>query len=187
MLLAFIFSLFVVNIAGCTLAEKIKCAAAAAGCGATCVCDIPACECCPVCIACVTATVADCCDCLFPSWSGCYSLVKNTTYIKPKVEVKTTTCYDTCSSISDDTTNSAICCPKNKTAKCSSSPYDEGGNECNCVDVVPKFNNASENTLCQQSCSGASCTNGYGSICCPVGSEAFCKCIFNGNPVCGCS
>lgn len=55
----------------CSTAEKIKCSALAAGCGAACVCDFPVCECCPACIACITATGADCCDCLFPGWSGC--------------------------------------------------------------------------------------------------------------------
>lgn len=55
----------------CPTTKKIKCAAAMVGCGTTCACDIPVCECCPACIACVSATVADCCDCLFPNWSGC--------------------------------------------------------------------------------------------------------------------
>lgn len=58
---------------GCTTAEKVKCVAAAAGCGTICVCDVPVCECCAACLACVVATTADCCDCLFPSWSGCYN------------------------------------------------------------------------------------------------------------------
>ena len=55
----------------CPTSKKISCAAAMVGCGITCTCDIPVCECCPACIACVTATVANCCECLFPNWSGC--------------------------------------------------------------------------------------------------------------------
>lgn len=57
----------------CTEAKRIACVSAAAGCGASCVCDIPVCECCPVCLACVVGTVSGCCDCLFPNWSGCTS------------------------------------------------------------------------------------------------------------------
>ncbi len=59
----------------CTRAEKVKCVAAAAGCGAICACDFPVCECCIPCLACITATVADCCECLFPGWSGCTDYV----------------------------------------------------------------------------------------------------------------
>ena len=64
---------------GCTSADKVKCLAAAAGCGATCVCDLPVCECCVICLSCVTATVADCCECLFPGWSGCTDAAVNQT------------------------------------------------------------------------------------------------------------
>lgn len=58
-------------LSSCPTTKKVSCAAAMVGCGTTCVCDFPACECCPLCLACVTATAADCCECLFPGWSGC--------------------------------------------------------------------------------------------------------------------
>jgi len=58
-------------LAQCSMSKKVSCVAAMTGCGGTCICDLPVCECCPVCLACVTATVADCCECLFPTWSGC--------------------------------------------------------------------------------------------------------------------
>lgn len=80
---------------GCTPADKVKCDAAAAGCGATCACDLPVCECCIPCIACVTASVADCCDCLFPGWSECGSESLNNTIIAIQTAKKlaTATCY----------------------------------------------------------------------------------------------
>ena|SRR4029079_6720358 len=66
----FLILLFTIGEA-CSTANKIKCGALAAGCGATCLCDFPVCECCPLCLACIVASGADCCECLFGGWSGC--------------------------------------------------------------------------------------------------------------------
>lgn len=66
------FFYFLANLVdSCSTKDKIKCGALAAGCGAACVCTIPACECCPLCLACIVAMGADCCECLFMGWSGC--------------------------------------------------------------------------------------------------------------------
>ena len=57
--------------ADCPAVKMTACVSAAATCGETCVCDVPACECCPLCLACVVGIAGNCCDCLFPGWSGC--------------------------------------------------------------------------------------------------------------------
>lgn len=75
LIIIFIIVLFALVSSSCPTSKKISCVAAMTGCGGTCICDIPVCECCALCLACVTATVSGCCDCLFPSWSGCTDTV----------------------------------------------------------------------------------------------------------------
>ena len=104
-LLLVLFLVLVVN--ACTSAEKVKCLAAAAGCGIVCACDFPACECCPACIACVTATVADCCNCLFPGWSGCNYKLNNLTERG-----------NACASCQCTGGAGQICCPDGQMATC---------------------------------------------------------------------
>jgi len=113
--------LLVAIVSACTTAEKVKCVAAAFGCGTLCLCDIPVCECCPACLACVTATAADCCDCLFPGWSGC-------TFRQNQTVANTAT--EACTSIKCLTGSAQICCPVGRYATCQCgerAPY------CSCV------------------------------------------------------
>ena len=70
-LVVLLFAIWFAGVQGCSTAKNTECFAAAVGCGATCLCDFPACECCIPCLACVTAAAAGCCECLFPDWSAC--------------------------------------------------------------------------------------------------------------------
>ena len=180
-LLFLFFSLFALS-QGCTIADKVKCTAAMVGCGAICICDIPACECCVPCMACVTATVADCCDCLFPGWSGCSAkLWKNMTYIKPQGEIKTPLCRDTCSMYLENDKHSSICCAKDQTAKC------DNIDKCHCTNEIPVFNNKTKIKECQEACASCMCPEGAGQICCPAGKMATCRCsAVIGQPLCAC-
>lgn len=120
----FLLSLFLIVTNACSVAEKVKCTAAAIGCGAICACDFPACECCVPCLACVTATVADCCDCLFPGWDMCknkmlMAQINNAT--------KRVGGSPSCSSLMccNGAQHISICCETNHTAqcRCGFSPY----------------------------------------------------------------
>ena len=117
--------LVILAVRSCTTAEKVKCLAAAAGCGAICVCDFPVCECCPACIACVTASVADCCDCLFPGWSGCTYENKTKVIIPPlKNSTITAMCQtiikngQACASAQCIMSSGQICCDNGHMATC---------------------------------------------------------------------
>lgn len=142
----------------CTTAEKVKCLAAATGCGLACLCDIPVCECCPACLLCVTATAADCCDCLFPGWSGCNN--NNATY--------------KCSNIRCNGIFESVCCPRNQRAICECSIHGES--ICRCYELKSRIN----------SCANIRCNDKYRSVCCISGHIPSCDCISN-NPVCTCA
>ena len=57
--------------------NNIACSAMIAGCGASCMCDVPACECCGICVACLGTMWNDCCDCFSSNCQN--SLAKNNT------------------------------------------------------------------------------------------------------------
>lgn len=174
----FIFILALTYVDACSTADKIKCSAAMLGCGATCICTIPACECCPVCLACVTATVADCCDCLFPGWSGCYSFNKTgISFDKIKMlDIKKIKLATHCSYTECGGRNETICCPETHKAVCKCS--QPNNSVCQCI-----YSNVSTGS---ESCAGIQCKYRESSICCPVGISASCQCV-NGYSVCGCS
>ena len=173
-----IFFLVLIVVDACTTAEKIKCSAALIGCGAICVCDVPACECCVPCLACVTATAADCCDCLFPGWSGCSSIQFNKTVIgfdKIKmININRVKTSNHCSYTECGGRNETICCPDTHKAICECSKPNNSVCSCIYSDVI--------NT---EACASVLCDGGFSRICCPEGHAATCTCIGR-NPDCQC-